>query len=345
MISTMANVQLQSQEIVKTDAPAFDDIDSASEALLARWEDAEKLSEQETDVATAPGKEETDSPEQEAEEEDTELLDDEAEEDPDEEGDAEEAEEDQEEEITLDDDTLVEIMVDGEAQQASISQLKRLYGQEASLTRKSQDVAKQRKEAEEQIGKTSVVLQRMLEKAQERYKPYSEVDMLVASKSMNTEDFAQLRKEAQTAADDVKFLEEEADNYFKQLQSEQQKAMQEQARDAVKVLQEDIPEWSNNLYDDIRAFAVSQGLPEEQVNTIIDPAVIKILNKARLFDQAKKITTTKKKRTSKKVLRATKAPNTEANDKSRRVKDARAKLQNSHDMDDIAEALLSRWDA
>ena len=341
----MSDVQLQSQEIIKTDAQVFDDIDSASEALLARWEDAEKPSEQETDVATEPADEETEQLDQEAEEDEADFEDVEADEDPEEEEDAEETEEDDAEEITLDDDTLVEIMVDGEAQQASIAQLKRLYGQEASLTRKSQDVAKQRKEAEEAIGKTNVVLQRMLEKAEERYKPYSEVDMLVASKSMTTEDFAQLRKEAQTAADDVKFLREEADTYFKQLQAEQQQAMQVQAREAVKVLQEDIPEWSNSLYDDIRAFAVSQGLPEEQVNTIIDPAVIKILNKARLFDQAKKITTTKKKRTSKKVLRATKAPNTEANEKAKRMKTSRAKLRNSNDMDDIAEALLSRWEA
>ncbi len=341
----MSNVQLQSQEIIKTDAPAFDDIDSASEALLARWEDAEKPSEQETDVATEPADEETEQLDQEAEEDEADLEDEEADEDPEEEDDAEETEEEEDEEINLDDDTLVEIVVDGEAQQASIAQLKRLYGQEASLTRKSQDVAKQRKEAEEAIGKSNVVLQRMLEKAEERYKPYSEVDMLVASKSMTTEDFAQLRKEAQTAADDVKFLREEADTYFKQLQTEQQQAMQEQAREAVKVLQEDIPDWSNNLYDDIRAFAVSQGLREDQVNTIVDPAVIKILNKARLFDQAKKITTTKKKRTSKKVLRATKAPNTEANEKAKRIKTSKAKLRNSNDMDDIAEALLSRWEA
>ena len=288
----MSDVQLQSQEIIKTDAPVFDDIDSASEALLARWEDAEKPSNKRP-MATEPAEEETEQLDQEAED-DAELIEDDADEDPEEEEEAEEPEADQEEEITLDDDTLVEIMVDGEAQQASIAQLKRLYGQEASLTRKSQDVAKQRKQAEEAIGKTKVVLQRMLEKARERYKPYSEVDMLVASKSMDTDDFAQLRKEAQQAADDVKFLEQEADAYFKQLQSEQQQAMQEQAREAVKVLQNEIPEWSNNLYDDIRAYAVSQGLQEAEVNSYVNPSVIMILNKARLFDQAKKITTTKK---------------------------------------------------
>ena len=54
----------------------------------------------------------------------------------------------------------------------------------------------------------------MLKKAEERYKPYSEVDMLVASKTMDDGDFAALRKEAQLAHDDVRFLKEEADNFY-----------------------------------------------------------------------------------------------------------------------------------
>ena len=37
---------------------------------------------------------------------------------------------------------------------------------------------------------------------------------MVASKSMTTEDFAQLRKEAQEAKHNLKFLTEEADAYF-----------------------------------------------------------------------------------------------------------------------------------
>ena len=54
----------------------------------------------------------------------------------------------------------------------------------------------------------------------------------------------------------------------------------------MKVLQDAIPDWSNETYSDIRSYAVAQGLPEEQVNVIVDPAVIQIINKARLFDQA-----------------------------------------------------------
>ncbi len=144
----------------------------------------------------------------------------------------------------------------------------------------------------------------MLQKAEERYKPYSEVDMLVASKTMDDADFAALRKEAQQAHDDVRFLREEADNFYGEIQQRQQAAQKEAAREAVKVLQENIPEWSNEMYNDIRGYAIAQGLPPEQVNTIVDPVVIQILNKSRLYDQGKRVATVKKKAATKKKNQA-----------------------------------------
>ena len=80
------------------------------------------------------------------------------------------------------------------------------------------------------------------------------------------------------------------------------------------MLEADIPEWNNQLYDDIRSYAIGIGLPEEQVNNYVDPTVIKVLNKARLYDQAKQVTTTKKKRVAKKVLKSKKAPANAASD-------------------------------
>ena len=65
-------------------------------------------------------------------------------------------------------------------------------------------------------------------------------------------------------------------------------ALQKQAQEAVKVLAQDIPEWNNQLYDDIRSYAVQQGLDETDVNSYVDPVVIKILNKL--------VSTTKPKR-------------------------------------------------
>ena len=341
----MSNVQ-QSQEQEK---PIYTDLASASDALLSRWEDASEPSEQATEEATATADEETEELEQEQEIlEEVELDDEDEEVDPDELQDTEtdDQEEAEEEEVKeLSDDTLIELMVDGESKQASIKDLKRLYGQEASLTRKSQEVAAQRKQAEENIGKTDAIMQKLVQQAEERYKPYSEVDMLLASKSMEDADFAQLRKEAQDAADNLKFVKEEADAFYKDIQNQRQQQMQEAATNAVKVLQEQIPDWNNQLYDDIRAYAVSQGLDQAEVDNYVDPVVISILHKARLFDQAKQVTTTKKKRVAKKVLKSKKAPATDAQVKAKRMKDAKAKMrERGNDIDDIADILLTRWE-
>ena len=111
-----------------------------------------------------------------------------------------------------------------------------------------------------------------------------EVDMLVASKTMDDADFAALRKEAQQAHDEVRFLKGSGQLYG-EIKKQHEAAQKEAAKDAVKVLQEAIPEWSNELYNDIRGYAIAQGLPEENVNTIVDPIVIQILNKSRLYDQ------------------------------------------------------------
>ena len=340
----MDNVQ-QSQTEQKQ---VFDNLGDASDALLKRWEDATEPSDQATEEATAEVTEETEDLEQEQEIlEEVEIDEDELETDPDEEKeeteDTEEADEEEAEELT--DETLIDILVDGETQQASIKDLKRLYGQEASLTRKSQEVAAQRKAAEDNIGKTDAILQRMVQKAEERYKPYSEVDMILASKNLDDADFTQLRKEAQDAHDDLKFIKEEADQFYKGLQQQQQQQLQDAAKEAVRVLEADIPEWNNQLYDDIRSYAIGIGLPEEQVNNYVDPTVIKVLNKARLYDQAKQVTTTKKKRVAKKVLKSKKAPANAAQMKAKRMASAKARLQErGNDIDDIADVLLQRWE-
>ena len=172
--------------------------------------------------------------------------------------------------------------------------------------------------------------------------------MLLASKTMDAEDFAALRKEAQAASEDVRFLREEADRYYGEIQKQHQAAQKQAATEAVKVLQEAIPDWSNETYADIRSYAVAQGLPEEQVNVIVDPAVIQIINKARLFDQGKRVATVKKKAaTKKKVLRSQKSPPDAAARRKGKIDKQRAALRNNRgtDLEDIASVLMSRWEA
>ena len=335
------------------------DADDAADAILSRWEDGETLSEEDEEATDDPREEDEDETLEDTSDEDQDDNDEQTDEEDDEDPDDEETENDEtDEEVELsgiDDDTQVEIIVDGETQRVSIAALKRLHGQEASLTRKSQDLAAQRKEADAAYQKANISYQTLLERAEARAKPYSDVDMLVASRQMDADDFAKLRAESKDAEADLTFLREEADAFYRGAQDQQKVLHQQAASECVKVLQTQMPDWSNDVYNDIRAYAVSQGLPSEQVDQYVDPQVIMLLNKARLYDQTKATAETKKQKakvirakdsnTGKKILRSTKSPARE-DSKSRRVKKAHDVLRSkSGDADDIAEALLARWEA
>lgn len=341
------------------------DLDDAADAILGRWDDGENLSEVEDEDSTPEDVEETDV--EEGDFEDDDLEDEEVEDDTDpEEDEAEEYEDEDEEEVEEEDDTeetsvvsdddLVEISVKGENKQVSVKDLKRLYGQEASLTQKSQDLAAQRKVAEQEFAKTQMAYQKMLERAEARLAPYSEMDMLLAAQQMDAETFAQLRQDARQAEEDVKFLKEESQNLLGELQANQQQAMQKAAQDCVRVLEEQLPDWGNELYNDIRAYAVKSGLPQEQVDQYTDPTVIMLINKARLYDESKKSAQSKKakakvtksKSSKTKVLSSKKSPPSKTTMKTKRQQQAQAKLRSNPryggDTDDIAEALMARWE-
>ena len=242
----------------------------------------------------------------------------------------------------LGDDAVVKVTVDGKELDVSVKDLKRLYGQEAALTRKSQEVAAKRTEADATSARLQASYQKLYDKALERFKPYAEIDMLVASKQLDADQFAALRKEAQAAYEEFRFVSEEADAFVKAQSAEQQKAHQAAAQEAIKVLKADIPEWSPKLYDSIREYSIAAGLDATRVNSIVDPVLIKLLHKARLYDESKKIATKKKVATPKKVIKATNSVSTK-DTKGPSAAAAKAKLAKSGSVDDATSLFLSRW--
>jgi hypothetical protein len=340
----------------------IEDFDDAQDAILSRWEDAETPSENEDLEATdEPREEETledesDENQDETDDQRDETDDDDA--DPEDENEDQAADDDNEDEVELsiDDTTEIEIVVDGKVERASVKDLKRLYGQEASLTRKSQELATTRKQAETALQKADASYRTLLERAQARFKPYSEVDMLVASRQMEPEEFGKLRQEARDAEQDLKFLTEESDAFYRDASDQQKVLHQKAAKDCIQVLQQEMPEWSNDLYNDIRNYAVQSGLPSEQVDQYVDPQVIMLLNKARLYDQSKatadtkkakaKVIKTKEGNKSKRVLSSKKAPPNDTGRNTRRAEKANQLLRanGGADADDIAMALLARWE-
>ena len=348
---------MNNEQNVNSEPQALD-VDDAADAILGRWDDGETLSEVEVEDATSEDLAETEVDEDEIDDEEDDQ--DELElEDPDEDGtededvddDIDEDDEEDDEPLAASDDQIVDIAVNGESKQVSVKDLKRLYGQEASLTKKSQDLATQRKQSEEQLAQTQMSYQKLLERAEARYKPYADIDMLVASREMDAETFSQLRQDAKQAEDDLKFLQEESGQLVSQAQQQHQQATREAAADCVKVLQEQLPDWGNELYSDIRDYAVKSGLPKDQVDQYTDPQVIMLINKARLYDQSKQSANSKKakaklkkSKSGKKVLSSKKAPPSKKTIQKANQQKQMDMLSGAKDLDDIADALMSRWE-
>lgn len=343
---------IQQDVSAQMNLPLLLDNEEVADAFLDRWEDSEGTSEPDSVdtkqevIEPESTEEELEEAEADPEEESEEATEEETEEEAEEaeEGEEEESEEDEAPKKpakVLTDDSEVEIKVDDETHKVSVKDLKRLWGQEAALTKKSQQVAQQRKTIEDEGLKYSAGLQKLYDKAKGRWDPYSKIDFMIAAKELDSDQFANLRQEAQAAYEDFNFLTQEVDSFVTNMKTQQQETLKAQAVESVKVLKEKIPNWSNDVYDKIRTFAIDNGMDAERVNNLVDPAAIMVLNKARLYDEGKKITLKKKINTPKKVL---KAGTTSLKDVSQDKKDqALNRLRSSGSTDDAADAFMSRW--
>lgn len=338
------------QSGVANAAPSFTE-DDAADQFLSRWsdEDPEKVSQTPEDEDDAPEQDEAEEVEEAEEspegdeqesEEDPQEGDEESSEDEGAEGD--EADESAEPEV-LDDEKVVKVKVDDEELEVSVKDLKRLYGQEAALTKKSQALATQRKEVEAANSRAAAQLDRLYQKAAQRWEPYSKIDMLVASKQLDAEQFSALRAEAQAAYEDYRFITQEVDQFVVNANEQRQQHMKTAAAEAVKTLNDKIPGgWNQKVYDEVRAYAEGSGMPKHIVDGIVDPFALEMIHKAMQFDKAKAVVTTKVNKTPKKVIKTTKAvsPNSTRVDKTVKVKQRLAK---SGSTDDATDLFLARW--
>lgn len=325
----------------KSEATESHTVDDVADMFLNRWKDGESPSEHDKG---AMDDEEDETPPSESENEreeaesDTEETDEESEvqEEAEEEGDTEEVQE----HPVADPEAVYKITVDGEERTVPVKDLARLYGQEASLTRKSQELSAKRKEVEEVGAKHVLGLQALVERAQEQFKPYAEIDFWVASKELSSEDFTALRQNAIAAKEQLDFLTTELDTTLKAHQERHKQAVDEAAKEAVAVLSKK-DWWSADAYNNLRTYAVSVGLNADEVNNYVDPVVIELIYKAMKYDDTKKAASTKKVATAPKKVLKPSAKTVDASPTTKKKLD-KTKLQ-SRDPDDITDAILGRW--
>tara|TARA_E500000331_G_scaffold40535_3_gene33533 strand:- start:721 stop:1788 length:1068 start_codon:yes stop_codon:yes gene_type:complete len=354
----MTDSTIENQDVQDKSLPTSDyDVLEASDALLSKWTDAEKPSEEAETKAKeeVSNEDETNETEPEIEEQTEDQVDEEEIEDPDVEEDEDvdedetdtEDDEDSKDKEVLSENALVEVKVGDETNQVSVKELTRLYGQEKALTQKSQQLSSQKKQIEQEGLKYANALETLVKRAEDKWKPYSEVDYLVASKKMEANEFQQLRTEANSAYEDYKFLTEEADNFAKQLKEQQETQLKEQAKETIKILERDIPNWNNELYNNVRSYAVAEGMDKAIVDQIVDPVAIKLIHKSRLYDEAKKKASIKKKaKPTTKVLKKSVSTDAIKEDAKRQKKTTNAKRisKAGNDFELVADALMERWE-
>lgn len=245
------------------------------------------------------------------------------------------------------DDAEVEVKVGEETHKVKVGELKRLFGQEAALTRRSQEVAQARDAAIAEAEKARAVLTKALERANERFKPYSELNFLVLSKRMDEESLTQLMKDAREAQAEVQFLQGEMSRTVEAGQGLRAQADRETALAAVETLKADFPktfgeEWSDALYADLLSFADKHGL--KNARGVVDPAAIKLMRMAQLYEKGKTAAKEKVSKVAtqpKKPLRSGGSPDT-SRDSSGRFDGAMARLKRSGSAEDAEAAFLAR---
>ncbi|WP_066803367.1 hypothetical protein [Sphingomonas asaccharolytica] len=232
------------------------------------------------------------------------------------------------------DDQVVKVTVNGETQEFTVASLKRLAGQEASLTRKSQ-------EADLVGGRAAAALQAAIEASMEDLQPYADVDWLTLQNEMDPEEFAWHRKNAARAEGRHRKLMEQAQGFEQVMQQRKQADTIRRAEEASAVLAKDMPGWGDQLYGDIIKYGASQGLDEADVANIVDANVIKLLHKAMLHDRGQQAAAKKVTAAPTKVIKP--GSRDEAPAKAATVKKAVARLSKTGSDADAMAVLMGRW--
>lgn len=312
--------------------------DTASELFLKQWEVAPKAPTKDVEGdknSTAPKDAEDDS-------DDEEILldDDESPEDP-----KDTDEEPKAKNLVEDDESLVKLTVDGQELEVSVKDLKRLYGQEASLTRKSMELATRRKEAEEIGTFHAEGLQRLVQMAEEEYAPYANIDFNIAAKDLTTDEYKALREEAMSKYQKYQFLTQELTQHTTKMQAHNANLMKEQAAATIQELsnpENGIKGWGPKLYEEIGAYAVSKGMRPEVFQNILDAPSLRILHDAYRLDKARSVATKKKAAAPQSVLKSTATPDSTRFDTDK-AKSAMSKLAKTGSRDDAVSAILAKW--
>lgn len=171
--------------------------------------------------------------------------------------------------------------------------VKPLLMMQADYTRKTQEVAEQRREVE--AAREAVKHQAEAQKQfRDDYGKLAAYDASLAQ--FEQVDWAKLVEEDPVRAQKLDIQHRQLRDQRQQIaagiqQKEQERSQAEQrdfakqAEESAKVLQRDIPGWGPETQQKLREYGLKQGYGDDELNSVVDARAIKILHKSRLWDE------------------------------------------------------------
>lgn len=188
---------------------------------------------------------------------------------------------------------LVEIEVDGESYQVP-EVLKDKIMLQADYTRKTQELAEQRKQVEQ----TQLQLQQQAQIQQESLAEYAQLTALDnqlqafnqvdwnALYDSDPAEFVRLKEARRDLIDNRHSLANTIGAKQQQLAEQQRETYIKAVEEGQKVLAREIPNWNNELAKSLNTLAVDKyGFTPEEVAQVIDPRVVKLLHDAYRFQK------------------------------------------------------------
>ena len=172
-------------------------------------------------------------------------------------------------------------------------QLKDALMRQSDYTKKTQTLAEQTKQVEAQ----ATAIKQQSELQQQSLDDVAQIKAIEKSiEQYNALDWNQLAQDDQTQYLNLdrqkRDLETERQNAITRLQQNQAKAIESQRAEHARIIEEgqrvlskEIENWTPELAQSIATYGISQGLDERAVQSITDPVHVKLIDKARRYDE------------------------------------------------------------
>ena len=216
----------------------------------------------------------------------------------------------------LDLEAKVSIKIDGQDTEVSFNDLIKGYSTEQSLSKKGRELGDARKSFEEDYNKKLQEVQQMstasvavlYKSEQEHAKEFHDLEKQIdeARKDGNTYDLGDLKdkreqkqKEYWEARRNREALQK---SVGEQTQAQMQQTWNEQLQYFDQNISSVVPGFNQEVAKEIREFAIKEGISEEVIDTIADPAIVKFVNDYRILKQGVSKGSAKRKATPTKKI-------------------------------------------